>query len=76
MFLTPKRLIKPFDDVWFSKTTMGRNTITSMQLITTNIEKLKSKQSTNKIGPRTDITHMEQMLVLVEYNMERWVIEM
>ncbi len=30
MFLTPKKLIKPFDDVWISNTTMGKNTITSM----------------------------------------------
>jgi hypothetical protein len=40
-------------------------------LITTNIENLKGKWITNKIGHGTNITHMEQMLVLVEYDMER-----
>jgi hypothetical protein len=42
-----------------------------MQLIITNNEQLKNKHITNKIGRGTNITHMEQMLVLVEYNMER-----
>ncbi len=48
-----------------------KNTITSMQLSIADIKELKSKQITNKIGCGTNITHIEQMLVLVEYNMER-----
>ncbi len=55
----------------FQKKIVRRNTITSMQLIITNNEQLKSKQIPNKIGYGTNITHMEQMLVLVEYSMER-----
>ncbi len=61
MFLTLKRLIKPFDDAWFAKTTMGKNTITSMQLSIIDIKDLKNKQITNKIGRGTNITHIEQM---------------
>jgi hypothetical protein len=43
MLLTPKKLIKPFDDVWFSKTIVGKNTIAYIHLITINIEELKDK---------------------------------
>ncbi len=42
-----------------------------MQLIIANTKQLKGKQITNKIGRGTNITHMEQMLVLVEYSMEK-----
>jgi hypothetical protein len=59
MFLTPKRSIKPFDDIWFSKTIVGRNTIAFMELIIANIEKLKGKRIINKIG--CGIDNMEKM---------------
>ena len=70
-FLPPKQKFNKRDQVWYTTTTIGCNTLSQVtKKLSEDVPSLNTKQITNKIGRNTGILSLEEALVPIDHGME------
>jgi hypothetical protein len=70
-FLTPKQKFIKRDQVWYTTTAIGRNTLSQVaKKLAEDVPSLDTKRITNKTGRNTGISRLEEALVPIDRGME------